>query len=333
MNDLLEQVSKYKNYIIAGCIILLIAVLMIGNYRGSKTSEKLKSKQERKELIGDKAIKCLTDENTIITGLTLIKYLDKAEKKDISTLQIDLHFNFIYKEYENNGLIAILPEIKIPNPAINTIKDEKYGYPVALSYQFNIDNNDSIIRKRLKVRYSLDTVVEFDFYTPLINSFFNEELALKKIAAYDKDQELYIEKLKREQVNESKQREREVKLREQKPEQSSKPRLSNDFTFRSTFYDIEKTDGSVETVNEVTLHKFDLTNMVVTQASKLNGQRLNFKYKIKSYYTEAGINTNYVFVINSQGVNEIWLNFETPNMGYDYIDGTRIAIYGLTRVE
>jgi len=107
------------------------------------------------------------------------------------------------------------------------------------------------------------------------------------------------------------------------------------FTFQSEFYDIEKPgESGYDTKNESTFHKFDLFNMTVTQKSPLNGKYVKFTYPIQSVYREN--RSGYiiiVLVINSLGVKEIWFSPTVGNLGYDYIDGTRIACYNVTRTN
>jgi len=74
--------------------------------------------------------------------------------------------------------------------------------------------------------------------------------------------------------------------------------------------------------------------MNATQKSPLNGKYVKFTYPIQSVYREN--RSGYiiiVLVINSLGVKEIWFSPTVGNLGYDYIDGTRIACYNVTRTN
>lgn len=333
MDIFFEKILKYKNYIIVFIAILILFILMLTDFTSRKTSNKQDREIERRERISKKILKAITSENSLIQGIAFIKHLDKAEKNELQIKQIDLHIDPYYEDTKDNNLIARIPELKIPNPAVNTIKDARYGYPVSYSFKFLINNKDSIIRKRLEVRYSLDTIIELDFYTPLVETLINYKLAIKKIEAFDKEQAKHFENLNKEYQAEAKKNEREKKVSEQQIAQKSVPKSATSFTYKSTFYDIEYTNGSVKTVKEETYHKFDLKNRVITQLSHANGEWVSLKYRIRSKYDEGIIMNNNVFVINNMGVKEIWLNLDLPNLGYDYMDGTRIANYGITRVE
>jgi len=102
------------------------------------------------------------------------------------------------------------------------------------------------------------------------------------------------------------------------------------FTYSSSFYDIERSNGSVITKNELTYHTFDFNKKTVTQSSLLNGRRINTIYPFNEMYEEKGLlATTYVLTVNTLGVQEIWWSPDVPNLGYDYDDGTRIACYDL----
>lgn len=104
---------------------------------------------------------------------------------------------------------------------------------------------------------------------------------------------------------------------------------------KSLNYDIEKPGvPGYKTIYEATTHKFDFVNMRVTQRCKLNGEYVRLIYPFTSFYIEqkAGTST-YVLVVNSMGVKEIWYSPDNGNLGYDYLDGTRIACYDVTIVE
>ncbi|MET4081127.1 hypothetical protein ABIB40_001072 [Pedobacter sp. UYP30] len=120
---------------------------------------------------------------------------------------------------------------------------------------------------------------------------------------------------------------------------SSEPkRMNNDklkgkkFTFKSTSYDKELNGVTIEARDEVSYHQFDFVNMIVTQKPLYDGEWVEFSYPIVSSYKEKGIAaTTYVLIIGSMGVKEIWFSPDVPNLGYDYIDGSTIACYGISK--
>lgn len=106
------------------------------------------------------------------------------------------------------------------------------------------------------------------------------------------------------------------------------------FTFKSTYYDIEERGEITATKVEDSYDTFDFEKLKVTQKILHNGKYITISYPMNGFYIQRGILTStYVIVVGTLGVNEIWFNFDVPNYGYDFLDGTRIACYGITRVE
>jgi hypothetical protein len=106
------------------------------------------------------------------------------------------------------------------------------------------------------------------------------------------------------------------------------------FTFKSTLNDKEENGQIIQTNHETTYHKFDFVNKTVTQTSPLNGEWITITYPISGIYEEkALLATTYVLVVGEMGVKEIWFNPVRQNLGYDYVDGSRIACYELSTVE
>lgn len=98
--------------------------------------------------------------------------------------------------------------------------------------------------------------------------------------------------------------------------------------FRSGFYDKELNGEIVQTTHELTYHTFNFKNKTITQKSKLNGNWITVSYPMNGFYKQSGLlATTYVFTINTLGVKEIWFSPDVPNLGYDYMDGSRIACY------
>ena len=231
MNNITNIISKYIYYLIALFIILIISFLMVGKFNGRKKADMEFSEQKRQELLKTKVVNTLTDVNSIVQELAFIKQLENAENNNLENRSIDLHFNPIIEKLENDQLAIFFQEIKIPSPAVYSIEDSKYGYPVSLNYRFLISNENSIVGKKLNVTYSKDTIIEFDFYTLLLKTFINSDLANKKINQYEREIALYNKKKKREQVEiekrqkaiEKKQR-AEEKIRVERLEKESQPK-------------------------------------------------------------------------------------------------------------
>lgn len=98
-------------------------------------------------------------------------------------------------------------------------------------------------------------------------------------------------------------------------------------TFKSTYYDKEKNNIILNTNHEITYHTIDFNRRIVTQKSQLNGRWIEYKYPINGFYEEGLTN---VIIVNDLGVKEIWFSPTMLNLGYDYMDGSRIACYGLS---
>lgn len=145
-----------------------------------------------------------------------------------------------------------------------------------------------------------------------------------------KYKEQYIkDKRKSELEKKSKENNKQVSNNEIK---ESKSQFTGEkiFTYSSSYYDIEKTNGQVITKNELTYHIFNFNKKTVTQISNVNGEYIKMTYPFYSMYEENGIvATTYVLKVHTLGVKEIWWSPDVPNLGYDYDDGKRIACYGL----
>ena len=106
------------------------------------------------------------------------------------------------------------------------------------------------------------------------------------------------------------------------------------FTFKSTQNDKEYNGVIVQENYETTYHTFDFVNKTVTQKAALNGQWITITYPMNGYYKESGlIASTYVIQVHDLGVTEIWFSPDVPNLGYDFIDGSRIACYDIVRVK
>lgn len=105
------------------------------------------------------------------------------------------------------------------------------------------------------------------------------------------------------------------------------------FVFESSNNDKEIDGKIIQTNQEKTIHTFDLPNRKIRLQTFFGEKEIVTEYKIKDFYTETGIAAKtHVFIINDLGVKEIWISFDVPNLGYDYVDGSRISCYGLTNL-
>lgn len=106
------------------------------------------------------------------------------------------------------------------------------------------------------------------------------------------------------------------------------------YTLQSTLNDNERNGHVIQTNHETSYHVFDFAGRTVTMKAQMNGRLLTFTYPMKQYYVEKGIlASTYVIKVNANGVKEIWFSPDVPNLGYDYIDGTRMAYYEISLLE
>jgi len=107
--------------------------------------------------------------------------------------------------------------------------------------------------------------------------------------------------------------------------------FSQIYKFESTETDVEKPYQEVYTINEVCYHVFDFNNsQVIFESTKSNGEKTKVIYPMKSWYKDG---VTYVIVVNEKGMSEIWFSPVVNNLGYDLIDGTRLACYNITKVN
>lgn len=106
--------------------------------------------------------------------------------------------------------------------------------------------------------------------------------------------------------------------------------FSQVYKFKSTETDVEKPNQEVYTKYEMCFHTLDFDNSrVIFESIKSNGEKTKIVYPIKSWYQDG---VTYVFVINQKGIKEIWFSSVVNNLGYDLIDGTRLACYNITKI-
>lgn len=103
------------------------------------------------------------------------------------------------------------------------------------------------------------------------------------------------------------------------------------YKFKSSETDVEKPGQEDYTKYEVLYHTFNLDNNTVTFEGKTSdGSNTKVIYKVQRWYEE-GLTT--VGVVNEKGVKEVWYSAVANNLGYDLIDGTRLACYKISRIN
>jgi hypothetical protein len=103
------------------------------------------------------------------------------------------------------------------------------------------------------------------------------------------------------------------------------------YKFKSTETDIEVPGKEVRTEYEICYHTFDFDNKkVIYEGTNSKGEKIRTTHPMKSSYQEG---VTYVIVVNTNGISEIWFSPSMNNLGYDLMDGTRLACYDITNVN
>lgn len=106
--------------------------------------------------------------------------------------------------------------------------------------------------------------------------------------------------------------------------------ISQVYKFKSTETDVEKPGHEVYTKYEVCYHTFNYDNSeVIFESTNSEGEKVKITYQMKSVYKDG---MTYVIVVKDQGMSEIWFSPPMNNLGYDLVDGTRLACYNITKV-
>jgi hypothetical protein len=107
--------------------------------------------------------------------------------------------------------------------------------------------------------------------------------------------------------------------------------FSQVYKFKSTETDVEKPNQEVFTKYEVCYHTFNYDKQIVIfESTNSNGEKTKIVYPMKSTYKDG---LTFVIVVNQKGMKEIWFSPTINNLGYDLIDGTRLACYDITKVN
>lgn len=107
--------------------------------------------------------------------------------------------------------------------------------------------------------------------------------------------------------------------------------FSQVYKFKSTETDVEKPGKEVQTLYEVNYHTFDYNKLqVIYEGVNSKGEKTKVVYPMKSFYKDGLTN---VIVVDAKGIKEIWFSIVINNLGYDLMDGTRLACYDITRIE
>lgn len=77
-------------------------------------------------------------------------------------------------------------------------------------------------------------------------------------------------------------------------------------------------------------HTFDYYNrQVIFESTKSNGEKTKIVYIMKSRYKDG---VTYVIVVNAKGMSEFWFSPVMNNLGYDLMDGSRLACNKITKI-
>ena len=213
-------------------------------------------------------------------------------------------------------------------------------------------NKDFLARHRLKILIGIGVIIIFSIVFQRIK---NQNIDWQDLIKVETEQESKnkLEDERKREIREkewhaAQKKEREKLAAKQKQEQKNikpkkkasakkqtKPPPRKVAKFRSENYDIERPGvPGYTTIYKPSYHTIDYNKMTVVQKSLLNDQWIEITYRIKSISVEQGaLSTTYILHVNSKGLKEVWFSPEIENLGYDYMDGTRIACYELTVVR
>jgi hypothetical protein len=104
--------------------------------------------------------------------------------------------------------------------------------------------------------------------------------------------------------------------------------FSQELKMKTTETDIERSGKKTVTKAVTSYHTIDFNRKTITyEGINPSGEKVKITYPMKSFYKD-GVTS--VIVINSKGLKELW--FSMKHLGYDYLDGTRLACYNLTTI-
>lgn len=321
--------DKYWLQVVIGIVIVtiisvLFLIIKFGDSYHSELTKSENEKQARIEKLKSFASDVFREHQELYTDWAIIARIQQFEVSDYRNK--DVNMELFSQELKNGEMLIYSSKVIIPDPKANAIKDDKYGLPLSFYYKFYFNDQDSLTHKYLIVVYNSDSVVRYNFTESPFKLLINKLMAKKKNDEWQKQRVRLA----------AKQEEENRKIQEQKTTQPSTVNVSEKvYHFRSRNYDIEKPDEiGFTTINEQSYHLINLNTMTVKQTSLLNGEWVEITYSIKSsYYEEGAFSTTYVLVVNSRGLKEVWFCPETNSLGYDYMDGTRIACYDLSVVD
>jgi len=312
--------------IIAGIIIFLsILYFKIHStkdyYNGGLTSEE-KEKVDRINKLKEFASDVFRENSWCYDQWIVFSRLQQVDDKNYK--DVDFHIDFQAKNLDKGEILLYTNKIIVPTPNENAIKDPRYGYPLSFYYQFFFNKADSLYQKNLVVVYYSDSIVKYNFKILPVQLIINKPVATKKNTEWERMRAKLAAQQKR-----AKQKNECQTTYESKPPTKVTKKF---FKFKSDNYDIEKPDESgYKTVYSPSFHTVDFNNLIVKQKSLLNNQWVEIIYPIRSFYIDPGsVTTTYVIVVQSNGLKEVWFCPETESLGYDFLDGTRIACYDLT---
>jgi hypothetical protein len=237
--------------------------------------------------------------------------LISAEKMSYRTVSPNCYY--LIESESNNEIIIKSNWIIIPSASRYAIPDKEFGMPNSFAYKFYFNAEDSIFKQNIVVSFQSGKEKNYAIDRNSINRFINLDSVNHHLKIWEKAKLAWANQI----LSSSKQEELPISQKV--------------FKFVSYEYDIERPNESgYTTVYETTYHTVDLINLTVIQKSQLNGNWITLTYPINGYYIQKGVlQTNYIFQIHTLGVKEMWFCIDRLSLGYDYLDGTRIAFYNL----
>ncbi|MCO5249424.1 MAG: zinc ribbon domain-containing protein [Chitinophagales bacterium] len=182
-----------------------------------------------------------------------------------------------------------------------------------------------IVSEKNKKYGTKNDTIELSSHKYLNESSTKDSLILKA------ETQKYYKELEEKHAQKEKLAEQEKRLHQDNKTQKSTSKTK--FSFKSTLGDEERNGVIINTYHEVTYHTIDLQNKTVSLTTKSKGKWIKQIYHFDGIYKEeALLATTYVLQVGNNGVIEIWWNSVKGNIGYDLVDGTRLAFYELVDI-
>jgi hypothetical protein len=337
-NDSPETKNSFKKFrlqiIVWSFIVLILSILLWINYR---SQENLKEAQILEKRISElkKIAKADLIEIDMVSIYSLVAYynlyaLDK--KAQVTDIYIETTSNLL----ENGEVRIVSTETAIQTRNEYIKSDSIMGIPISFYYFWRFNKNDFLLEKKLAVRYTNDSIKYYRFNENIVKLLFIEKLSseLWEIITTSKVEKESARLKHKKQKQERKARRDSIEKAKQEIKAKNKQnnKYEGYYKLSSSYCDIESSYDFV-TAYEMTYLTVDLPNDKITLKTKFNGSWQNFTYPISNIDYQRGIILTVVYEINSLGVDEFWIQPEVPSFGIDYLDGTRIACYGVSVLE